>query len=323
MKKLIRKISRKQYDSILNKRATEDLDFIKAADDFFIKKRGYSFKQPKSGSKAILLLSGGIDSTVAWATLIEVYGYKVYPVILDRGSNKRAKKELAAVRFLEKYFAKRYPDNYVKPFHLTVNTIAKEFKDTVNPKNVLAEDILANFNQNKWFVKDESNVVLARTKGISPYLMPFYGVVYSDYLKFTQGIDIKNIFVGANFTDGSEVSSQSFTALRSTLLGICTATANYDWNFSSVFLERETGILLEKGGTVELGMKLGIPLEKTWSCYNSSIFQCGDACATCVSRKDAFAQIGAKDKTIYISDIKNRIVGSFKFHLKQLINFFS
>lgn len=313
--------SKKKFNSFLSKRATEDLDFIEAAEDFLIKKRGYVFKRPKASEKVILLLSGGIDSTVAWATLMEVYNYKVYPVIINRGSTRRAKKELSAVRSLEKYFSKKYPKNYVKPFHLHVNTTPKEIVDITNSKKMFAQDILTNFNQNEWLVKDNSNVVLLQTRGVTPYLMPFYGVVYSGYLRFTKGISIKNIFVGANFTDGSEVSSQSFTALRSTLLAICTATADYTWNFSSVFLERETGILLEKGGTVELGSKLGVPLEKTWSCYRDYRFQCGNACATCVNRRESFAKVGVEDKTIYMSDIKNRVVTGFKSRLKRLVKF--
>ncbi len=312
-------LTKKKFNELLSKRATEDLDFIEFAEDFLLKKRGYVFKQPKTGEKVILLLSGGIDSTVAWETLISVYGYQVYPVVIDRGSKRRARKELSAVKSLEKYFAKKYPDKYIKPFHLKVNTTPEEFLKILNPKKIYGGEILASFNQNKWLVKDLSNAVLMHTRGVTPYLMPFYGVVYSGYLKLTQGFEIKNIFVGANFTDGSEVSSQSFTALRSTLLGICTATGDYSWNFSSVFLERETGIFLEKEGTVKLGLKFGTPLEKTWSCYRDGLFQCGNACATCISRKEAFLKLKAKDKTIYTSDIKNRISSSFKYHLKQAL----
>lgn len=323
MKHLVKKISRQNFTQILKKRETEDLDVVQAIDKLFLKKRGYVFKQAKNGEKVILLLSGGIDSTVAWETLIKLYNYQVYPVIIDRGSTKRAKKELAAVRLLEKYFAKKYPNNYVKPFHLTVNTISKEIFHTINQKNLYPQDILANFHQNKGLVNNDSNVIVVRTNGVSPYLMSFYGVMYSQYLNFMQGLDIKNIFVGVNSGDGILVPSQSFTALRSTLLGICTATGDYSWNFSSVFLERETGVFLDKGDVVKIGAKFGTPLEKTWSCYRDKLFQCGNACAACNSRKEAFWQAKEEDRTIYLPDIKKRILNSLKFHLKKIQRFFS
>lgn len=321
MTQIMKPWSKKKFNEFLSKRVTEDLDFIEVAENFLLKKRGYVFKQPKVGEKVILLLSGGIDSTVAWETLINVYGYQVYPVVIDRGSSRRAKRELSAVRNLEKYFAKKYPDKYIRPFHLKVNTTPELFSKILNSKKIYGGEVLANFNKNRSFVRDLSNVVLVKTRGVTPYLIPFYGAVYSGYLKLTQGLEIKNIFVGANFTDGIEVSSQSFTALRSTLLSICIATGDYSWNFSSVFLERETGILLEKGGTIKLGADLGTPLEKTWSCYRDGIFQCGNSCATCVNRKSSFAEVGIEDKTIYLSDLKTKIKNYFNFKIKFVKNF--
>lgn len=316
--KLVKKISEKNFISILKSRECENLSYIYFAEKFLIKERGYVFKEPKKGSNVILLFSGGIDSTVAWATLIEVYGYKVYPVIIDRGTNLRSKRELAAARSIEKFFQKKYPKLYVKPFHLSVNTVAKEVSDTLKLENLSSDEILNNYDKRNWMVRDDSNVVVSRTNGVSPYIMTFYGVVYSDYLKFIKGIDIKNIFVGVNFSDGASVSSQSFTSLRSTLLSICTATDNYDWNFSSVFLEKETGVMFEKTDVIELGLKLGLPLEKTWSCYHDKLFQCGDSCATCVHRRDSFSKLGFEDKTIYLNDLFPRLIGGLKHRLRGI-----
>ncbi|PIQ73382.1 hypothetical protein COV58_02870 [Candidatus Roizmanbacteria bacterium CG11_big_fil_rev_8_21_14_0_20_36_8] len=296
---MLNKISKKKFNLLLKNKKNEDLDFLKFSEDFLIKKRGFIFKQPKKGDKVILLLSGGIDSVVAWAVLMKVYGYQVYPVIIDRGSNKRAKRELSAVRYFEKYFSKKYPEQYIRPFHLSVNTVAKEIIDTLDKNNITPEDIVLNYKENKFLAEDNSNVVIARAKGVSPYLMPFYGVVYSDYLKFIKGLDIHTILVGVNFSDGIVVSSQTFTALRSTLLSMCVATDNYKWNFSSVFLERETGVYMDKLEIIKLGNKLGIPLKRTWSCYNDGIMQCGDSCATCIDRKRSFYLAGIKDETYY------------------------
>jgi 7-cyano-7-deazaguanine synthase len=302
-KKYLPKISKSRFDNLLKERKVEDLDLIDAVDNFFIKKRGYVFRKPKAKTKVILLLSGGIDSTVAWAALLDIYNYQVYPLIIDRGLKKRAKRELRAVKNLEKHFSAKYPENYIKPFHLHVNPTPKEVLDLSNEKLLTANDLLNNFNQNNKMVNNQSNVVITRANGISPYLMSFYAVFYADYLKYTKGINIKDIYTGINFSDGFVIPSQSFTSLRTTLLSICGAKAEYDWNFSSVFLEREMGLMLDKKETIKLGKHLKVPFEKTWSCYQHKLFQCGDACATCVDRRNSFKEAGVEDKTIYMFNL--------------------
>jgi 7-cyano-7-deazaguanine synthase len=51
---------------------------------------------------------------------------------------------------------------------------------------------------------------------------------------------------------------------------------------------------------VEVGSKLGVPYESTWSCYAGGEFHCGE-CPTCHARRDAFIKAGAYDGTVYAS----------------------
>lgn len=46
------------------------------------------------------------------------------------------------------------------------------------------------------------------------------------------------------------------------------------------------------------GAALGIDYSKTWSCYKGSDVHCGK-CGTCVERKEAFADAGVNDPTVY------------------------
>ena len=55
---------------------------------------------------------------------------------------------------------------------------------------------------------------------------------------------------------------------------------------------------LDKTGIVREGARLGVPFEKTWSCYEGGDLHCGQ-CGTCVERIEAFAQAGVPDPTIY------------------------
>ncbi|MFI0716992.1 7-cyano-7-deazaguanine synthase [Streptomyces inhibens] len=57
-------------------------------------------------------------------------------------------------------------------------------------------------------------------------------------------------------------------------------------------------IELPKTGVVALGEKLGVPWDKTWTCFRGEEIHCG-ACAACVERRGAFADLGITDPTVY------------------------
>lgn len=52
---------------------------------------------------------------------------------------------------------------------------------------------------------------------------------------------------------------------------------------------------------IELGLKLGAPLRLTWSCYEGGEVHCGK-CPTCVARLEAFRQAGKDDPVRYEFD---------------------
>lgn len=53
-----------------------------------------------------------------------------------------------------------------------------------------------------------------------------------------------------------------------------------------------------KTDIVRLGAALGVPFERTWSCYRGETVHCG-TCGTCTERREAFAQNGVTDPTSY------------------------
>lgn len=57
---------------------------------------------------------------------------------------------------------------------------------------------------------------------------------------------------------------------------------------------------IEKGkhDIASIGGEIGVPYEKTWSCYEGGEVHCGQ-CGTCVERKEAFTLSGIPDPTIY------------------------
>lgn len=59
-------------------------------------------------------------------------------------------------------------------------------------------------------------------------------------------------------------------------------------------------IALTKGQIATEGAKLGVDFARTWSCYKGGTVHCGQ-CGTCVERREAFAQAGISDPTVYAS----------------------
>ena len=59
---------------------------------------------------------------------------------------------------------------------------------------------------------------------------------------------------------------------------------------------------LPKTGVVALGEKLGVAWDQTWTCFRGEEVHCG-ACAACVERRGAFADLGITDPTVYREEI--------------------
>jgi 7-cyano-7-deazaguanine synthase len=55
---------------------------------------------------------------------------------------------------------------------------------------------------------------------------------------------------------------------------------------------------MSKADIVSLGFKLGVPFEKTWTCYKGKEVHCGK-CGSCRERAEAFQIAGVQDPTIY------------------------
>ncbi|MGZ0656816.1 7-cyano-7-deazaguanine synthase QueC [Coraliomargarita sp. W4R53] len=56
-----------------------------------------------------------------------------------------------------------------------------------------------------------------------------------------------------------------------------------------------------KADIVRRGVELGVPFEKTWSCYKGGELHCG-RCGTCIERREAFDLAGVEDPTPYADD---------------------
>lgn len=293
-------ITRKDFIKKLTQRPFENLKNIEAVENFLKKQRGYVFRMPKRKTPVILLVSGGLDSIITWSILLEKYQLEIYPLFIHRGT-KRSKKEEAAALFFAKYYAKKYPKLShplmkfsTKPSPTEIVDAMKDYKNYYHPQRLLE------------LIKSGQTTVSNATDSypLLPFFNLFYCLAYADYLYDRHLKKITTIFTGIMAGDGTAVPSQSLTAVRNALLAACSATANYTIQYSALAIEKELGFWFEKSDYIKIGVKLHLPLEKTWSCYHANKYQCGDACLACQSRRFEFAKAQVKDKTIYAANQK-------------------
>jgi len=60
-------------------------------------------------------------------------------------------------------------------------------------------------------------------------------------------------------------------------------------------------VQISKSEIARIGAAIGVPFEKTWSCYKGLEVHCG-CCGTCVERREAFHLAGVDDPTPYADD---------------------
>ena len=57
--------------------------------------------------------------------------------------------------------------------------------------------------------------------------------------------------------------------------------------------------LITKADIARIGKALGIDYSETWSCHKGGVVHCGK-CGTCVERREALAEAGIEDTTVYM-----------------------
>ena len=71
-----------------------------------------------------------------------------------------------------------------------------------------------------------------------------------------------------------------------------------DWSEVSLY---RPFVNQSKAEIVRDGSRMGVPLEKTWSCYKGEALHCGK-CGTCIERREAFHLAAVEDPTEYALD---------------------
>ncbi len=211
-----------------------------------------------SHRKAVVLLSGGLDSTVSlwWA---QSKGWECHAICFDYG--QRHRRELRAAREMARRAG--VPLNTVKfrlPWSGSSLTNAR-----VRLPTRAAEKI---------------------GPGIPSTYVPGRNTLFLSFgLSLADEIGAEGIVIGANAIDYSGYPDCRGPFLRAfektSRLGSRRGSEGKRLSIVAPLLS------LTKAGIIRLGRKLGAPIERTWSCYRGGAKPCG-ACDSCVLRDKGF-----------------------------------
>jgi 7-cyano-7-deazaguanine synthase len=207
-------------------------------------------------AKAVVLLSGGIDSATALYL---------------------TKQENCEIFTLNMVYAPGYDSEAEASKKLAYTAEVKEHVSVYLP---FFKDLETRYHP------EPSNAISAAY--LPARNMVFYGVAAA----YAETLGAGKIVFGSNADDAKELpdARPSFMRLANELIKIGTRTGVEGSSIEVV----NPLVELSKADVLKLALKLGVPLQFTWSCYENAKIPCGK-CRGCRMRSQAFATVAAID----------------------------
>ena len=218
--------------------------------------------------KALVLFSGGVDSTTCLALAIDKYS-KENVIALSISYGQKHCKELEAASQIVKFYGAEHISIDLAPLFSYSNCTLLQHSNEEIPKESYAEQ-------------------LKKTNGspVNTYVPFRNGLFIASAASIALSKDCNIIYYGAHSDDAAGNAYPDCSEAFNTAMN----TAVVEGSGHQLRIEAPF-VLKSKKDVVAIGKKLGIPYELTWSCYEGSDRPCGK-CATCLDRRAAFLANG-------------------------------
>ena len=233
--------------------------------------------------KAVVLSSGGLDSTTCLGIAVDKYGADNVSTILVYYGQRHAK-ELDCAKMVARYYG-------VSHYEFDVANILK-FSDSAllaKSKNTVAQSSYADQMKQSGSNKVETYVPFRNGLMLSVAASFADSVYKKDDVELYIGVHKDDVVVSA-YAD----CSASFINAMASAISIGTYGRI---RLVAPFMDNE------KKEIVRVGLDLKVPYHLTWSCYAGGQRPCGK-CATCIDRAKAFAANKAQDPLLTAAPIK-------------------
>lgn len=229
--------------------------------------------------KALVLNSGGVDSTTCVGIAVDKYGAEnVITASLYYG--QKHDKELQCAQKVAEYYK-------VKHIEEDISNVMKYAKDVCTLMKG-GEDI-----EHSSYADQIAKNGKGRVATYVPFrngLLLSIATAYADSLFPGEEVEV---YYGAHADDAAGQAyadcSPEFAKAIDEAISIGT--------YGKIHVARPL-INMNKAEVVKTGLTLNVPYNLTWSCYEGGDVQCG-ACGTCIDRKAAFEANGVTDPVPY------------------------
>jgi 7-cyano-7-deazaguanine synthase len=226
------------------------------------------------GARAIILSSGGLDSTTVLA-IAKNQGYDIHSLSFDYGQRHRFELEAAH----------RVADYFGVTRHLVIPMDMRSIGGSA-----LTDDIAV----------PKAERLKAENNRIPVTYVPARNTVFLSYaLAWAEVVNAAHIFMGVNAVDYS-----GYPDCRPEFINAFQAMANLATKASvenNIRMQIHTPLMdMTKAQIIRTGIGLGVDYTITHSCYDPSSTggACGQ-CESCILRRKGFEEARVKDPTIY------------------------
>ena len=224
--------------------------------------------------KALVLFSGGLDSSTCLAIAADKYGSENVIALSIYYGQKHKKEVEASDKVAQYYNVEHLKMDLSKIFEFSDCSLLSNSHEEI-PEKSYAQQI------------EESD-----GKPVSTYVPFRNGLFISAAASIALSKGCSVIYYGAHSDDAAGNAYPDCSEEFNGAMG----QAVYIGSGKQLRIEAPF-VSLTKADVVKIGLMLKVPYEMTWSCYEGGEKPCGK-CGTCIDRAEAFAKNGVKDPSL-------------------------